>query len=203
MTPSFMPTNPDDYRGIDDAFRPKILRYLGRLVGKDGADDLTQVVMLKVSQGLKAFRGEASLATWIYRIATNAALDRLRALGAEPRAQPFPAQGEEEDADAVPPGLRSPSVEALAIRTEMSACIQAFIGRLPVRYASVLVLSELEGFKNAEVAEILGISVAAVKIRLHRARAALRQALEAGCRLEHDVDHELACEPKARSGASP
>jgi RNA polymerase sigma-70 factor (ECF subfamily) len=202
MTPSFMPTDPDDYRSIDDAFRAKILRYLGRLVGKDGADDLTQVVMLKVSQGLKEFRGEASLATWIYRIATNTALDRLRALGAEPRLQPCPPQSD-EDADAVPPGLRAPSVEALAIRNEMSACIQAFIGRLPGRYASVLVLSELEGFKNAEVAEILGISVAAVKIRLHRARAALRQALEAGCRLERDADRELACEPKARSGASP
>jgi RNA polymerase sigma-70 factor (ECF subfamily) len=158
--------------------------------------------MLKVSRGLDGFRGDASLATWIYRIATNAALDRLRARASEPPSQPCPAESD-EDGQALPPELRVPSAEALAIRNEMSACIRAYVGRLPGRYASVLVLSELEGFRNSEVADILGISLDAAKIRLHRARKALREALEAGCRLERDVDDELACEPKARPGAPP
>ena len=196
-----IPASPRDYRSIDEAFRPKILRYLGQLVGKEEADDLAQVVMLRVSQGLAGFRGDASLTTWIYRIATNAALDRLRARRAEPLQAPCAA--EEDDAETVPPELRAPSVEALAIRSEMSACIRAFVGRLPDRYASVLVLSELEGFRNAEVAAILGISLDTAKIRLHRARAALRGALEAGCRLESGPDDELACEPKGGSGAPP
>ncbi len=61
-----------------ETFRPKIRRYLGRLVGEVDAEYLTQEVFEKVSRVLRSFRGESSVATWIYRIAANAALDRLR-----------------------------------------------------------------------------------------------------------------------------
>src|SRR5574342_539452 len=63
---------------IYDAFQPRILRYLTRLVGQFEAEDLTQEVFVKAGQALGSFRGESQLSTWIYRIATNAALDRLR-----------------------------------------------------------------------------------------------------------------------------
>ena len=67
-----------EYQEIHDTFRPKIHRYLTRLVGEHEAEDLTQEVFVKVSQALKSFRGESQLSTWIYRISTNVALDRLR-----------------------------------------------------------------------------------------------------------------------------
>src|SRR3989304_7037573 len=67
-----------EFQKVFDAYQPRILRYLARLVGEHEAEDLTQEVFVKVSQALKTFRGEAQLSTWIYRIATNAALDRLR-----------------------------------------------------------------------------------------------------------------------------
>ncbi len=67
-----------DFNEAYEKFQPKIARYLTRLVGEHGIDDLTQEVFVKVSLGLKNFRGESQLSTWIYRIATNAALDRLR-----------------------------------------------------------------------------------------------------------------------------
>jgi RNA polymerase sigma-70 factor (ECF subfamily) len=67
-----------EFQHIYSAFRPKIHRYLARLTGADEADDLTQEVFIKVSRGLKGFRGESKLSSWIYRIATNAALDHLR-----------------------------------------------------------------------------------------------------------------------------
>jgi len=60
-------------------YHPKIQRYLTRLVGDYEAEDLTQEVFIRISQALPTFRGESKLSTWIYRIATNAALDRLRA----------------------------------------------------------------------------------------------------------------------------
>ena len=66
------------FQEIHDIYRPKILRYLSRLVGEHDAEDLTQEVFVKVSRALDTFRGEAQLSTWIYRIATNTALDRLR-----------------------------------------------------------------------------------------------------------------------------
>ncbi len=67
-----------DFQSVHDPFRPRVLCYVARLVGDGEAEDLTQSVMLKVSEGLHDFRGDSSLLTWIYRIATNAALDKLR-----------------------------------------------------------------------------------------------------------------------------
>jgi len=63
----------------------------------------------------------------------------------------------------------------------MGACIQDFIGKLPESYRTVLVLGEMESLSNNEIAEILGLSLGTVKIRLHRARAKLRQELESNC----------------------
>ena len=67
-----------DFESIHTAFRPRIHRYLTRLVGMQDAEDLTQEVFFKISQGLRAFRRESQLSTWIYRIATNVAIDRRR-----------------------------------------------------------------------------------------------------------------------------
>ena len=67
-----------EFDEIHDAVRPKMLRYLTSVVGWRDAEDLTQEVFVKVDQALGAFRGEPQLSTWIYRIATNTALDKLR-----------------------------------------------------------------------------------------------------------------------------
>ena len=74
-----------DFQKIHDEFRPKIQRYLMRLVGEYEAEDLTQDVFLKISRVLQTFKGESKLSTWIYRIATNLAIDemRFRLLGTE------------------------------------------------------------------------------------------------------------------------
>lgn len=178
-----------DFQSIHARFRPRVLRYLMRLVGETEAEDLTQCVMLKISEGLTAFRGEASLATWVYRIATNTALDMLRR---KPTALLSDA-GLEEDQE-LPPEAQFASVETTAIRQEMNACIREFIERLPESYRMVMVLSELEGFKNGEIASILDVTLDTVKIRLHRAREKLRKELETGCSFHRDPSDGLACD---------
>lgn len=188
-----------EFRRIHETFHPRVVRYLTRLLGKDEAEDVTQTVMLKVSDGLRDFRGEASLSTWIYRVATNAALDRLRSRRPE-RTQAASVLADDAE---VAPEAHAPPAEATAIREEMNACIRAFVEALPENYRTVIVLAEIEGFTNVETAEILGISVDAVKIRLHRARAMLRKELAAGCNLEHDEQGDLACEPKPQLGRTP
>jgi RNA polymerase sigma-70 factor (ECF subfamily) len=181
-----------EFQSVHDRFRPRVLRYLKRLVGEGEAEDLTQSVMLKVSEGLSGFRGDSRLSTWIYRVARNTALDSLRHKAIQPSGE---AEFESDERDVALDAL-IPSVEAAAIRREMNECIREFIEQLPENYKTVVVLSELEGFKNGEIAAILGISLDTVKIRLHRARDKLRKSLPTGCSFYRDVGDELACDRK-------
>ncbi|MGB7291710.1 MAG: sigma-70 family RNA polymerase sigma factor [Thermodesulfobacteriota bacterium] len=193
-----------DFQNIYDTFQPKIHGYLSRLVGKAEAEDLTQEVFFKVNQKLKSFRGESRLlSTWLYRIATNAALDRLRSPSFQKMvrnrlSKDSIAEGEvATEVNVVWTGEKAPSVEQQLIRKEMNECIRNFVEKLPENYKTVLVLSELEGLKNQEIAEILGLSLDAVKIRLHRARAKIKKELETHCNFYRDERNELACDLKS------
>lgn len=93
----------------------------------------------------------------------------------------------------------SPSPEQLATQSEMSACVQSFIQRLSPNYRAVLVLHDLQGLKNREIAEVLDCSLSTVKIRLHRARSKLRESLNAGCDFDHDKRNVFVCEEKAEN----
>lgn len=192
-----------EFQKIYDIFRPKILRYLTRLVGEYEAEDLTQEVFVKVSQALKTFRGESQLSTWIYRIATNAALDRLRSPSFQRMAQKRLSNDstasdrvQAEDKD-VWTGEKTPLVEQQVIRKEMNKCIRNFIEKLPEDYRTVIMLSELEDLQNREIAEVLGASLDTIKIRLHRARAKLKEELETNCSFYRDERNELACDLKS------
>ena len=196
------------FDAIHAEFRPKVMRYLKGLVGPDEAEDICQNVFLKVHAGLKDFRGEASLSTWIYRITTNAALDRLRnrSFGqtvhvASNAEAPDDALHESAVTDLAG-NTHEPSAESSFIRSEMNECIKTYVDALPESYRAVLALSDLEGFKNGEIAEILGLSVDAVKIRLHRARRELKKRFEAGCDFYRTEDNELACDHKVPADPS-
>jgi RNA polymerase sigma-70 factor (ECF subfamily) len=176
-----------DFQKTYDAFQPKILRYLKPLVGEDEAEDLTQEVFVKVHQALENFRGESKLSTWLYRIATNAALDRLRS----PSFQRVVQHGlsddsiEKDEAEiedrSIWTGEKTPLIEQQFVRKEMNECVRGYIERLPENYRAVLVLSEWEGLRNNEIAEILGITLDTVKIRLHRGKEKLKEELETHC----------------------
>ena len=182
---------------IFDEYHPKILRYLSRIVGPVDAEDLAQEVFDKISRGLSRFQGRSSLSTWIYRIATNSAIDRFRSAAhkydSNQDAFEDEAPHESSGAKAV---KAAPVTDQLVIRKEMSDCVNEFIDNLPADYRTVILLSELEGFANKEIAEILGISLDNVKIRLHRARARLKKALQEGCDFYYTEGNTLACDRK-------
>ncbi len=169
-----------DFQEIYKAFRPKLFRYLKHLIGEADAEDLTQEVFVKVSSALPEFRGDAKLSTWLYRIATNAAIDKLRTstyrLDRVSDAFDENVLGSAEQADDGP--------EQQVMNREMYSCFLRFLKRLPVHHRAVLILSELEQLPNAEIAEILGCSLETVKIRLHRGRAKLMAQLKAECKAE-------------------
>ena len=194
-----------EFEAIYVRYHPKIVRYLARFVGWHEAEDLSQEVFVKVGRSLASFRGESRISTWIYRIATNAALDRLRT----PSFQAGGSEGTPGGADRECENggtwrddrcrgseKNSFSVERQFLRKEMNACIRYRIENLPEPYRSVLVLSELAEFANGEIADMTGVSLTTVKIRLHRARARLKKDLEGHCTFYHDETNELACDLK-------
>jgi RNA polymerase sigma-70 factor, ECF subfamily len=168
---------------IREVFRDHAARVYGLarlLLGHDAdAEDVTQDVFLQVVCKLHTFRGEAALTTWLHRVTVNAVLmlRRQRAnlkeqLMADPDAHPSACL-----THAGPGRRRSvPPDEQVRIQEERQLIARA-VARLPQAYQDVFVLADVEGLPNAEVAELLGLSVPAVKSRLHRARLGLREAL--------------------------
>ena len=180
-----------DFPQVYGEFHVRIHRYLDRLVGPADAEDVTQETFAKVSQGLPQFREDSSLSTWIYRIATNAAYDRLRTRSSH-GAHDVPIDEHPAVED------KGPGADQSLARREMNACINDYIARLPASYRSVVILSEHEGLTNKEIADALGVTLDTVKIRLHRARARLRKELGDGCDFYRDDRNEFACDPKPK-----
>jgi RNA polymerase sigma-70 factor (ECF subfamily) len=190
-----MPADLADFRELHDEFRPRILRYIAGMLGEAEAEDVTQEVFARAARALDRFRGESELSTWLYRIATNAALDRLRQL---PREVTSPLDEAQEAAPQanVWTGECEPGVEAQVYRSEMNECIRGFIGRLSDDHRTVLLLSEFEGLGNRQIADILELTLETVKIRLHRARQRLKAELSAHCGPEWVEDNEFLPELK-------
>ena len=192
----------EDFDKIYKEFFPKIVGYLRRLVGEHDAQDVAQEVFMKVNSALETFRGDSSLPTWIYKVATNAAIDHLRKSASGPGALVTVDHADDESFtgdDATAAEGSSPPLDTHLIRKEMNMCIRGIVEALPENYRSVLVLSELEGFTNTEIADVLDISLEAVKIRLHRARLLLKKELGAKCHFYRDERNELACDRKTAS----
>jgi RNA polymerase sigma-70 factor (ECF subfamily) len=191
-----------EFNRIFKEYQPKILRYLTRLTGRYEAEDLSQEVFIKVESGLKNFRGESKLSTWIYRIATNTAVDRMRSPSFNYKVNDTtsPEAEQENDLDIEDKdqftGEKTELTDQQYIRKEMNSCIRNFIESLPENYKSVVILNELEELKNHEIADILNITLDTVKIRLHRARAQLRKKLESNCSLYQNEQNELSCDLK-------
>jgi len=186
-----------DFNEVYMEFYPKIIRYVSRMAGPEEAEDIAQEVFAKISSSLGGFRGKSKLSTWIYRIATNTTIDRLRS-GSYKHSK---AQIELEETDASETqngwaGIEQAATDQTLVRREMSECVIEYINNLPPDYRAIITLSELDDLTNKEIADILEISLENVKIRLHRARAKLKTALNVGCDFYHNEQNVLACDRK-------
>ena len=189
-----------EFQDIYQEFHERIHRYIERMVGRDEAEDLTQEVFIKVNKALKEFKAESKLSTWVYRIATNAALDKMQSRAFREGKDTMSLDAARERAEAEDTFIlaeqTSLSAEREAVRNEMNECICEYVDKLPEDYRAVVILSELKDLQNQQIADILGISLETVKIRLHRARARLKAEFEADCHFYHDESGELACDRK-------
>lgn len=186
-----------NFNDVYEEFHPTILRYVTKIAGKPDADDITQEVFEKVNRGLADFEGRSKLSTWIYRIATNTALDRLRSasFSHSKKESAIEENADIEDRDAWS-GQKKAPIDKELIRREMSECVREYVDKLPPDQRTAIVLSEIEGFKKREIADILQVSLDNVKIRLHRARASLKKLLDEGCDFYHNEQETLACDRK-------
>lgn len=165
---------------------PQLTAYLTRMTGSAAdADDLLQDTLMRIARGLPGFEGRSSPKNWAYRIATNVAIDFLR----RTRKGRFSEFGENEDRSDV-------DEEDRMILDEMNACVRGVIDGLPPDYRAALILFNLQGNSVAETAKILDISVAATKVRIHRAKTRLREALNRECDFYTSEEGNLRCDRK-------
>lgn len=185
-------TTPAELELVFELERAHLRRYLATFVGAADAEDLVQEAFTRAHRAWASFTHDAPLASWIRRIARNVAIDHLRREAAAP-VVPSP-----RDDEAMTVATTADDPERGAIRLEMRSCIVDLVRGLPERDADVIVLGELRGLRDQEIADALGITLGAAKIRLHRARSRLRRLMERSCELYRDEDG-LACD---RRGAS-
>jgi RNA polymerase sigma-70 factor (ECF subfamily) len=178
------PTPDDEPVTAETVFRdyaPRIFHIARRMLGNDAdAEDVAQDVLLQVIRKLDTFRGESALGTWLHRVTVNAALAHRQKRANRQRREGGEAVVDELLDAGLPSGPvkrwnTSPDEPVLA--AEQAALIEDAITRLPAPFRDVYVLADVEGMPNAEIADLLGLSVPAVKSRLHRARMRMRDAL--------------------------
>lgn len=185
-----------------------VRRFVFHLVQDESlADELTQEAFLRAHEGWKQFRGDAPQRVWLFRIARNLSMDFLRSpQGRALQERPLEGSAAEGVGATVlmaAGGGAHSTVEETARRAEMSECMQEFIRTLPETLRTPLLLHDAEGLTNAEIAGVLGCSVQAAKMRLHRARGRLREMMEQRCDLFHDERNVLSCLPAGPHAAEP
>ncbi|MGK3201035.1 sigma-70 family RNA polymerase sigma factor [Amycolatopsis sp. MEPSY49] len=173
-----------------EPYRRELLAHCYRMLGTpDEAEDVVQETYLRAFRAYDRFEGRSSLRSWLYRIATNACLTALEQRGrrplpsglgapaSDPDAPPVPAEPGDRWPRPIPDALVTPSsadpAEIAVARDGVRLALIAGLQLLPPRQRAVLILREVLAFPAAEVAELLGTSVAAVKSMLQRARATL------------------------------
>jgi RNA polymerase sigma-70 factor (ECF subfamily) len=169
--------------------RRRLVVSLSRLVSKPDAEDLANETLLRALAAVGGYRGDATLGTWLHRIGVNLAIDLLRRRKNIPELPADMQELPEPNLDATPP-------EALE-RQQTSRCIQRLLAGLPARDRQILVQADMVDQTAHEIARDEGITTGNAKIRLHRARVALKAALEDYCDVYRQPAGVLCCIPKS------
>jgi len=179
---------------IYDQYYQKVRKFILHTVRNEWvADDLVQETFIRINQNLDNVRDAAKLQAWIFRIAHNICLDYFRQQGKTAHL------GLEEISEE-PALAKLPTSQKELEQGQMRKCVFGIVNHLPESLRSVIILSDISEFSQREIAEILGITVENVKIRLHRARKKVKALLEEHCVFEVDERNVLTCQPETPSG---
>lgn len=179
---------------IYDAYYRPVKSFIAGMLGDTwAAEDLTQETFIKVQENLDSLLDETKLRPWIYRIARNNCLDYFRSRSRRDDSH--------DDIEQLQVSIQ-PMAEASLERHQMSECVQDKVYLLPETHRDILILAEVEDLSQQEVADILEISVSNVRVRLHRARQALKEILKRDCFFDYDSRGVMVCVPKDMPGES-
>jgi RNA polymerase sigma-70 factor, ECF subfamily len=167
------------YRTLVERYQPMVFRTcMGFLHNKDDADDLTQDVFIQAYQALSRFKGDSSFSTWIYRIAVNSSLNKVRQTSKSYLLQRLEAVfGPEKNKtfEISIPDTENP--ENILILSEHKEWVQNALNNLPENQRIAIVLSKYDDLSQKEIAEIMKITEGAVEALIQRAKANLRRKL--------------------------
>ncbi|MDI7261659.1 MAG: RNA polymerase sigma factor, partial [Thermodesulfobacteriota bacterium] len=184
-----------EFWDIYDQYYAKVRKFILALVKDEWvADDLIQETFLKIQNNLKNLKDPSKLSFWIFRIAYNLCQDYFRKLKRSREEERIDQEEMEDFKEAlIQKGL---DIQKKLEQRQMGECVQDQILLLPRSLQEVIIFSDMMEFSQQEMAEILGITVENVKVRLHRARKKLKTILEEKCTFETDERNVLICEPK-------
>jgi len=183
-----------EFWDIYDRYYVKVRRFILTLVKDEWvADDLIQETFLKIQNNLKNLKDPSKLSSWIFRIAYNLCQDHFRKLKRSRKEERIDQEGLEDFKEALT--QKGPDIQKELEQRQMGECVQNQINLLPESLRTVLLLFDIMEFSHQEIADILGITVKNVKVRLHRARKKLRPILEKKCSFERDERNVLVCIP--------
>jgi RNA polymerase sigma-70 factor, ECF subfamily len=161
-------------------YQNKIMAYVARMLNDhEEAEDVTQEVFIKAYRSLDSFRGASSFSTWLYRIATNLCIDRVRKRKRSPQQaysldEPFD-KDEDSGGRDVPNITNEPSLGVE--REELRQQVRLTVAQMPEKLRSVLVMCDIQGMAYEQIAQVLDCPVGTVKSRLFHARADLARRL--------------------------
>jgi RNA polymerase sigma-70 factor (ECF subfamily) len=166
------------FEGLVQEYKNRIYGYVCRLTNDSpDAEDITQEVFIRAYQSMHAFRHDAAVDTWLYRIATNLVIDRFRREKRAPQMVPVVADADDQVRE-IPASSRESDPQATAQLSELQKQVQKAIQSLPTKLRTVVVLHDMEGLPYEEVAQAVGCPVGTVKSRLFNARLLLRRKLQ-------------------------
>jgi len=176
-----------DFLEIHDQFYVRIKKFILASVRDESvADDLVQDTFIRIQENLDSVKDPSKVSSWIFRIAYNLCQDHFRS-----RKK---SSSHEEIHDGLV-NLQETPLHKKVEQGEMSRCVQDKLDLLPESLKSILVFADVMEFSHQEIANILGLSVENVKVRVHRARKKFKKILEEKCTFEVDERNVLVCEP--------
>jgi RNA polymerase sigma-70 factor (ECF subfamily) len=179
---------------IYDQYYPRVRKFILALVKDEWvADDLIQETFLRIQNNLKNLKDPSKLSSWIFRIAYNLCQDHFRQSKRSRKEESIDQEEMKDFKEALI--QKGPDIQKELEQRQMGECVQNQINLLPESLRTVLILFDIMEFSHQEIADILGITVKNVKVRLHRARKKLKPILEEKCSFERDERNVLVCTP--------